>query len=131
VADFGVNGNSIGNYLQGRLKNLVNQIQIPIRVAHYPAYCSKYNPIEHRLFPHVSRACRGVIFKSIGLVKQLISQTQTKSGLQVIVDIIDKVYQTGRKVASTFKQNLPIVFDESLPKWNYTVIPQSQNAEVI
>ncbi|MEL6763251.1 MAG: hypothetical protein AAFO87_06200 [Cyanobacteria bacterium J06607_6] len=29
-----------------------------IRIAHYPPYTSKYNPIEHRLFPQVSRACR-------------------------------------------------------------------------
>jgi len=36
---------------------LVDEIGIEIRVAHYPAYCSKYNPIEHRFFPHVTRAC--------------------------------------------------------------------------
>ena len=35
------------------LQTLVNDIGIDIRVAHYPPYCSRYNPIEHRLFPHV------------------------------------------------------------------------------
>ncbi|MCX5981451.1 MULTISPECIES: hypothetical protein [Nostocales] len=29
---------------------------------------SKYNPIEHRLFPHLSRACKGVIFDSVNTV---------------------------------------------------------------
>ncbi|MDB5313516.1 MAG: Transposase, partial [Gemmataceae bacterium] len=33
-----------------------------IRVAHDPPSCSKYNPIERRLFCHLGRACRGVIF---------------------------------------------------------------------
>ena len=33
---------------------LVNHIGIEIRIAHYPPYTSKYNPIEHRLFPHLS-----------------------------------------------------------------------------
>ncbi len=30
-----------------------------------------------------------------------------------------------KKVAAEFKQNLPIIFDEYLPQWNYTVQPQS------
>ncbi len=40
------------------LQKLVNHIGIEICIAHYPPYTSKYNPIEHRLFPHLSRACR-------------------------------------------------------------------------
>ncbi|MGZ8908283.1 MAG: ISAzo13-like element transposase-related protein [Methylobacter sp.] len=28
-------------------------------------YCSKYNPIEHRLFAHITRACQGVVFHSV------------------------------------------------------------------
>jgi hypothetical protein len=37
-----------------------------IRVAHYTPYGSKYNPIEYRFFPHLTRACRGVIFRTQG-----------------------------------------------------------------
>jgi len=98
---------------------------IEIRIAHYPPYTSKYNPIEHRLFPHVTRACEGVIFKSIELVKSLIEKTSTKTGLRVIVNLIDKVYDKGRQVMDGFKENLPIIFDEYLPKWNYRAIPQN------
>lgn len=39
------------------LQKLSNEIGIEIRIAHYPPYTSKYNPIEHRLFPHITRAC--------------------------------------------------------------------------
>jgi hypothetical protein len=35
------------------LQKLANRLGIEIRVAHYPPYCSKFNPIEHRLFPHL------------------------------------------------------------------------------
>ncbi len=38
---------------------------LEIRVAHYPPYCSKWNPIEHRLFPHVTRSIQGVCLDSI------------------------------------------------------------------
>ncbi len=105
------------------LAKLVKEIGIEIRIAHYPPYNSKYNPIEHRLFPHVTRACQGVVFKSVELVKELMEKTRTSKGLRVTVNIIDKVYRTGRKVAADFKKNMTIKFDEFLPKWNYTAVP--------
>jgi hypothetical protein len=107
------------------LQQLADEIGIEIRIAHYPPYCSKYNPIEHRLFPHVTRACQGVIFKSVELVKQLMERTHTQQGLTVTVQVIDTVYLTGRKVADDFKQNIPIVFDDYLPQWNYRAIPNA------
>jgi hypothetical protein len=113
------------------LQKLADEIGIPIRIAHYPPYTSKYNPIEHRLFPHVTRACQGVVFTSVALVKSLIEKTHTQTGLKVFVHILDKVYQTGRKVAADFKQMMRIVFDDYLPVWNYQAIPLSANGKVI
>ena len=78
------------------LQKLVDEIGIEIRIAHYPPYTSKYNPIEHRLFPHLTRACQGVIFTSLGLVKTLMEKTRTNTGLSVVVNVVDQVYQTGR-----------------------------------
>ena len=59
------------------------------------------------------------------------AKTQTQQGLKVTVEIIDKVYQTGRKVAQDFKEKMTILFDNDLAKWNYTVIPELANTEVI
>ena len=73
----------------------------------------------------MTRACEGAIFTSIELVKSLIEKTSTKTGLRVIVNLIDKVYDKGRQVIDGFKENLPIIFDEYLPKWNYRAIPQN------
>lgn len=108
------------------LQALADALGIEIRIAHYPPYCSKYNPIEHRLFPHVTRACQGVIFTSIELVQELMEKTNTTTGLKAFVHIIDKVYETGRKVAADFKETIRIVFDEFLPQWNYRAIPIAQ-----
>lgn len=83
-----------------------------------------YNPIEHRLFPHISRVCRGVIFSSVEMVSQLMANATTQTGLKVFTTILDAVYQTGRKVSKEFKQTMQIVFDEELPQWNYTAKPQ-------
>jgi len=105
------------------LQKLVDELGIEIRIAHYPPYCSKFNPIEHRLFPHVTRACQGVIFTSVALVKELMKKTKTSQGLKVAVEIIDTVYQTGRKVTQDFKSSMRIIFDTVLPLWNYRVLP--------
>jgi Rhodopirellula transposase DDE domain len=120
----GGGSNSSRHYIfKQDLQALADEIGVEIRIAHYPPYCSKYNPIEHRLFPHVTRACQGVIFTSIDVVKQLMQKTQTKRGLQVFVHILDKLYQTGRQVAEDFKQQMTIVYDSFLAQWNYRAIP--------
>ena len=103
-----------------------------IRVAHYPPYCSKYNPIEHRLFCHLARAWQGVVFHTLDIVKQLARETHTSGGFRVTVDGIKKAYQTGQKVAHDFKQTMRIAFDDELSKWNYIALPppNSQIAEL-
>jgi hypothetical protein len=40
---------------------LSDRLGLPLRIAHYPPYTSKWHPIEHRLFSHVERSLRGVI----------------------------------------------------------------------
>ncbi len=129
----GGGSNSSRHYIfKEDLQKLVDEIGVEIRIAHYPPYASKYNPIEHRLFPHVTRACQGVVFKDVDTVKDLIKKTSTKTGLKVIVEIIDKGYETGRKVSEGFKENMRIIFDEYLPQWNYIVVPlRSSNRTLI
>ena len=128
----GGGSNSSRHYIfKADLQNLVNRLNIPIRIAHYPPYCSKYNPIEHRLFPHMSRASSGVIFQDLEIAQEVYSQTETKTGLQVVVELLERVYQTGRKVVGSFKENMQIIFEELLPKWNYTAFPQTEKVEVI
>jgi hypothetical protein len=70
-------------------------------------------------------AIKGRVRPRIELVKSLIEKTSTKTGLSVIVNLMDKVYAKGREVADGFKENQPIIFDEYLPKWNYRALPQN------
>lgn len=79
---------------------------------------------SHRLFPHVTRACQGVIFESVEIVKDLMAKAKTQTGLSVFTAVLDKVYETGRKITEEFKQTMEIVFDDYLPQWNYTAKPQ-------
>ena len=82
----GGGSNSATRYVfKEELQKLANRLGIEIRVAHYPPYCSKYNPIEHRLFPHVTRACRGVIFRTLETVRYYMAKAETTTGLKVEV----------------------------------------------
>lgn len=116
--------NSYRHYIfKEDLQKLADEIGVEIRIAHYPSYASKWNPIEHRLFCHVTRSLKGVILRSYDIVKELIEATTTKPGLTVTATIIKKVYETGRKYAENFKETMRIKFDEKLGKWNYRAIP--------
>jgi hypothetical protein len=105
------------------VQGLANDLGLEIRVAHYPPYASKYNPIEHRLFPHLTRVCRGVIFHNVELVAELMRKAKTRTGLSVVVDILGTVYQTGRKVSQALKDAVSLVRDDVLPRWNYRILP--------
>ena len=106
------------------LERLADRLQLEIRVAHYPPNCSKYDPIEHRLFPHVTRACQGVVFTTLGLMQRKMAETRTEAGLRVTVDILGGDYPTGEKAPDGYKQSMGIVFDEDLPAWNYRALPR-------
>jgi hypothetical protein len=122
----GGGSNSATQYLfKEDLQGLANRLGLEIRVAHYPPYCSKHNPIEHQVFPHITRACQGVIFHTVDIARQFIARTKTTTGLRVTVRLLDKVYETGRKYTAGFKHNMKIVFDDHLPKWNYRAVPES------
>lgn len=123
LADGGGSNSSRHYIFKEDLQKLVDDIQIEIRMAHYPPYTSKWNPIEHRMFPHVTNAMKGVILKSHEMVEELIQKTQTKTGLSIRTHITRKKYQTQRKVEEGFKENMRIFFDDYLPKWNYTAVP--------
>jgi hypothetical protein len=132
LCDGGGSNSSRHHIFKHDLQVLADESGVEIRIAHYPPYCSKYNPIEHRLFPHLTRACQGVVFTSIDVVKHLMQKTRTTRGLKVIVHVLDKLYQTGRNVAADFKRHMTIVHDSFLPQWNYRAVPSiSRNGKVI
>jgi hypothetical protein len=111
------------NIFKVELQKLSNEISMKLKIVHYPPYTSKWNPIEHRVFPHVTRAMEGVPFNTVDEAKNRIESAKTKTGLTVTAEIIQKTYETGKKVAKNFMENIKIKFGNSLPKLNYTISP--------
>jgi hypothetical protein len=124
LVDGGGSNSATQHLFKQDLQCLVNDLGIPIRVAHYPSYCSKYNPIEHRFFPHITRACQGMLLDTLNTAVRLMRRASTTTGLKTTVNVIGGVYETGRKVAADFVSNMTLLSDVLLPKWNYVAVPQ-------
>jgi hypothetical protein len=123
LCDSGGSNNCRHHIFKQDLAELSGWLGLPIRVAHYPSYCSKFNPIERRFFPHVSRACAGMLFESLSEVEALMRKTATSTGLSTTVHTIKRVYERGRRVMENLYEKIPLTFDSVLPKWNYTAYP--------
>jgi Rhodopirellula transposase DDE domain len=125
LMDGGGSNSSRHSIFKQELQALADEIGVEVRIAHFPPDTSKWNPIEHRVFPHITRSLQGIILTRLQLAKELIGKTSTRVGLKVVACILDKVYATGRKVAAGFKTSMRIVFDKHLGQWNYTAIPEN------
>jgi hypothetical protein len=116
----GGGSNSSSHYVvKEQFKQLAEILQVQIVVAHYPPYCSKWNPIEHRAFSYISKKWEGCVFDSYKKIKELAEQTTTKTGFVVKAYINTKIYQTGKKASEEFMKTMPVIFNKFLPKWNY------------
>ncbi len=111
------------NIFKVELQKLSNKIGMTLQISHYPPYTSKWNPIEHRVFPHVTRSMDGILISTVEDAKKIIKSTKTKTGLTVTANIIKKTYTKGKVVSKNFMDNMKIKFDDSLGKFNYKISP--------
>lgn len=126
LLDSGGANASRGIQFKHEMLKLATRTGITFRVAHYPPYCSKWNPIEHRLFPHVTRSLQGIYLDSPETVKDCINQrATTKTGLVTRAYVLDKVFERGLKNPNPLPSSFPLVRDSENPEWNYTCYPSS------
>ena len=99
---------------------------LTVVVAHYPTGCSKWNPIEHRLFSQISQHWAGIPLRSFETLLNYIRGTSTQTGLTVRASLLEGEYAKGQKVSDTQMQLLNIEFAEVCSRWNYTLRPRAQ-----
>ena len=93
-------------------------------VCHYPTGCSKWNPIEHRLFSFISVNWAGVPLRSFDLVQRLIAGTTTAAGLTVTACLKRSGNEQGEAVSDADMQRLLLTKHTTCPQWNYTLSPR-------
>ena len=121
LCDGGGSNGSRYHIVKEALHNLSKELKIEIVVAHYPPYCSKWNPIEHKAFCHLTRAWQGVVFDSFQTVQDYAMMATTKTGFAVKVRQNEKEYKTGKKASEEFLNKYPVKFNKFLPQWNYSL----------
>lgn len=119
----GSNGYRIGLFRE-QLQQLANGLGKVIHVCHLPPYCSKYNPIDHRLFCHLSRSLKSLLLQSIEFIRHAIARTTTKQGLRVVTELARRLYPSGVKASPEYLQQETVIRNQILPQFNYRFEPQ-------
>ena len=83
LCDGGGSNNARSWQFKWCLMETAKRLGIDIRIAHYPPYCSKWNPIEHMLFSQISRVWSGAVFNTIEESSDMAAKITTKMGLAV------------------------------------------------
>jgi len=104
-------------------KHLANRLGLTVTVCHYPTGCSKYNPIEHRLFSYISTNWAGKPLRTFDTVLNYIRDTTTTAGLKVKAFFNEKIYVKGLKVTDAEMNALNLERSDICPQWNCTIRP--------
>jgi Rhodopirellula transposase DDE domain len=102
---------------------LADPYQLTITVAHYPTGASKWNPIEHRLFPEISKNWAGEPLDSYQKILNFIRTTETKTGLSVSAFFDRRRYDTKQVPTPEQLSLLRLYPNDILPRWNYSLKP--------
>ena len=105
-------------------ERLIDQFGLSVTVCHYPTGCSKWNPVEHRLFSYISINWAGKPLKTLGTMLAYIRGTSTTTGLTVKAFLQEGKYKEGKEVSKEMMKQLNINFLTPNPKWNYTISPR-------
>jgi hypothetical protein len=103
---------------------LCDRFGVKATVCHYPAGCSKYNPVEYKLFSQISVNWAGKPLRSLELMLGYIRGTTTSTGLTVQAFLDEGVYRKGVKVSREDMKLLNVRHHDVCPQWNYTISPR-------
>jgi hypothetical protein len=104
-------------------EQLCDACGLAVTVCHYPSGCSKWNPIEHRLFSHISLNWAGKPLRSFELMTSYIADTTTRTGLTVTAALKRGGNELGERVTDDEMRRLRLTPHSVCPQWNYTLQP--------
>jgi transposase len=119
----GANGNRSTAWKVNIQRELCDSQGLMVTVCHYPKGCSKWNPVERRLFSIISINWAGKPLKSLEIMLGYIRGTTTTTGLSVIARLDEETYPKGQKISRDEVDGLNVKRHEVCPQWNYTLSP--------
>jgi transposase len=123
--DNGPENHSRRTQFMQRLVKFVQQYRVTVRLAYYPPYHSKYNPIE-RCWGILENHWNGTLLDSIDTVLQC-ARTMTWNGKHPIVELVTTTYQTGVKLTQEAMETIEAQIERlpALGKWFVDIVPPS------
>jgi len=109
-------------------KQIADVYGIEVVVCHLPAGCSKWNPIEHRLFSAISVNWAGIPLRTLETMLGLLRATKNASGLTVEATLVERSFETGQAITDDQMRKLNLTRDIVCPRWNYTIRPSPATA---
>jgi transposase len=103
------------------LQKLADKIHIDIHVSHFPPGTSKWNKIEHKMFSFISINWRGRPLTTYNVIVNLISNTKTKSGLEIRAELDENKYAKGIKIADDDFKSIKLKKCKFHGEWNYII----------
>ena len=97
--DNGTDNNSRRTQFMKRIVEFVHQYQLNIRLAYYPPYHSKYNPIE-RVWGILEKSWNGSILDEVETALNFAKNMTWKGKHPVVVKLITQTYETGVKLTN-------------------------------
>jgi Rhodopirellula transposase DDE domain len=131
TADGGGSNGSRLRLWKRELQVLTHEINIAIRVHHFPPGTSKWNKIEHRLFSFITMNWRATPLISYRVIIDLISATTTETGLTVRAELDTNTYQKGIFVTDEELAAINITRADFHGEWNYTIKPANRSDRAI
>jgi Rhodopirellula transposase DDE domain len=126
LADAGGSNSAQSRVWKQQLQRQVcDRFGLAVTVCHYPTGCSKWNPIEHRLFGPISLNWAGQPLRTWETLLGYIRDTTTSTGLQVRAALVTEVYATGERVSDQELAGLQLARHAVCPTWNYTLTPRT------
>lgn len=103
--------------------SLADRFSVYVKVCHYPPGASKWNPIEHRMFCHISNNWAARPLTDYETVLKFIRTTKTCTGLTIRAALHKKQYQKGIRIADRQMKALHVKHYTQTPNWNYSISP--------
>jgi hypothetical protein len=123
TADGGGSNSSRNRLWKKSLQELADELDLTLKVCHFPPGTSKWNKIEHRLFCFITKNWRGRPLTTYEVIVNLIASTTTKTGLVVRAALDSNDYDTGVTVSEEQLASLRIKRAKFHGEWNYTIKP--------
>ena len=123
--DNGPENHSRRTQFMQRLVDFVPQYRVTVRLAYYPPYHSKYNPIE-RCWGILEHHWNGALLDSIDTVLPF-AATMTWKGMHPIVALVTTTYQTGVTLTKEAMEAVEAQVTRlpGLEKWFVDIVPSS------